>query len=197
MKISVKHDIKQMTKRINGFADQIPFATSRALNNTAFEARGGTIERLKTDIDRPTPYTLKGVKYGKSNKRNLTASVFILPERWRYLFYQVHGGTRTPQNRAIAVPAAVRLNEYGNMPKGSIARLLARPDTFQATIGGRSGIWQRNKRGKLKLLFHYQPKVTYRGGRFKYELAVNEVVRKRFTYHFAKSVKQAIKTARL
>ena len=102
-----------------------------------------------------------------------------------YLRLQIEGGTRTPGGRAIAVPTSkVELREYGNVigAQGRIKRLLNRKDTFQGTIGGVAGVWQRPKQGKrsrggsgtigpsgLKLLVayesraHYQPRFDFYG----------------------------------
>lgn len=122
--IKVKNNINKLSKGLKGFKDQIPFATSKALNVTAFEARQGAIKQLHKDIDRPTPFTASGIRYQNSNKRNLTASVYVMPNRWEYLKYQVLGGTRIPQNKTIAVGASVKRNKYGNPARGSVKRLL-------------------------------------------------------------------------
>ena len=70
----------------------------------------------------------------------------------------------------------VKLNRYGNLAggKGRIKRLLAKKNTFQGTIGGVAGVWQRPKRGKrsrggsgtigqsgLKLLVAYESSAQY------------------------------------
>ena len=68
-----------------------------------------------------------------------------------YLKLQVEGGTRTPRGRAIPAPTSnVKLNRYGNLAGGQnrIKRLLAKKSTFQGTINGVAGVWQRPKRGK-------------------------------------------------
>ena len=70
----------------------------------------------------------------------------------------------------------VKLNKYDNLigGQGRIKRLLNRKDTFQGTINGVAGIWQRPKRGRrsrggsgtigpsgLKLLVAYDPRTHY------------------------------------
>ena len=103
-----------------------------------------------------------------------------------HLRLQIEGGTQTPSGRAIEVPTSnVELNKYGNLigGQGRIKRLLNRKDTFQGTINGVAGIWQRPKRGRqragtygvkgkqtgLKLLVayelrtHYQPRFDFYG----------------------------------
>lgn len=194
--ISVKSNIKELSKQVKGFADQIPFATSRALNATAFHARMEAIKQLHRDIDRPTPYTVGGFRYQNSNKRNLTAAVYIMPSRWEYLQYQVSGGTRKAKNRVIAVAAGVKRNKYGNPSRGALKRMLTRKDTFSGNVRGVSGIWQRTKTG-IKLIYSYQDSVSYKSGRYRYKESIENTVKKQFNTHFNKSIKQAIKTARM
>ena len=70
----------------------------------------------------------------------------------------------------------VKLNSYGNLAggQGRIKRLLAKKNTFQGTINGVAGVWQRPKRGKrsrggygtkgqsgLKLLIAYESSTQY------------------------------------
>lgn len=194
--ISVKHNIKALSKSLKGFRDQIPFATSKALNATAFDARKGVIAQLHKDIDRPTPFTISGVRYSNSNKRNLTATIYILPNRWEYLKFQVEGGTRKPRSAKLAIGVGVKRNKYGNPSRGSVKRLLARQDTFSGSVRGVPGIWQRTKKG-IKLLYAYKEKANYKAGRFRYYQSVNNTVKKSFNKHFIIAIKQAIKTARL
>lgn len=194
--ISVKSNLKQLSKQLAGFGDQIPYATSRALNATAFKARKEAIKRLHKDIDKPTPFTVSGIRYSNSNKRNLTASVYIMPNRWEYLHFQVSGGTRKARNTVIAVASGVKRNKYGNPSRGALKRLLTRKDTFSGNVRGTSGVWQRTKTG-LKLLYSYQASVNYQSGRFKWKESIENTVKSEFNGEFTKSIKQAIKTARL
>lgn len=197
MHISLKSDIKKMAKSLNGFSDQIPFATAQALNATAYDARTGTQDQMEKDLDKPTPFTLRSVRYRKANKRALKAILEITPEAWDYLAYQAEGGTRKPKNRAIAIGVNARRNKYGNVAKGSIKRLLARSDTFSGTIKGVSGIWQRMKHGRIKLLHYYTSQADYKGKRFRYYSNVQGIVEKKFRVHFSKHIKLAIRSARL
>ena len=79
----------------------------------------------------------------------------------------------------------VKLNRYGNLAggQGRIKRLLAKKNTFQGTIGGVAGVWQRPKRGKrsrgdsgtieqsgLKLLVAYESSTQYQLGLISTEL---------------------------
>lgn len=197
MDISIKSNIKQLTKSISGFADQIPFVTSVALNNTAFDARQGVQGQILRDVDKPTRFTINAPRFKRSNKRNLTAVVFIPDKQWQYLERLINGGVKHPKGTALAISQHAKKNQYGNIPRGAIGRALARQDTFSGTVRGTPGIWQRVGKGKLKLLYVYSKSATYKGGSFDYLKSVQRVVDLKFNEHFTKAFKQAIKTARL
>ena len=54
---------------------QVAFATSRALNAAAYAATKAVGKEMARVFDRPTSWVLKSVRYTKSDKRNLTATV--------------------------------------------------------------------------------------------------------------------------
>ena len=71
MNINVKADVKALTKGLDKIQHkQIPFATSKALNTLAFDVRKTLQDVLPEYLDRPTPYTIRGVQVEKSTKRN-------------------------------------------------------------------------------------------------------------------------------
>ena len=55
---------------------QLPFAMSRALNDTAEDVRKAEIAKMQSVFDRPTPYTLNAFQIRPSNKAKV-------PPRWR------------------------------------------------------------------------------------------------------------------
>jgi hypothetical protein len=69
--------------------------------------------------------------------------VFIRPEVAKYLEPFEVGGSHVLSGRALLDPVNARLDQYGQLPKGSLQRMLARPDTFVGTVHGVRGIWQR------------------------------------------------------
>ena len=95
------------------FRDQVPFATSLAINQTArgiqTEQRAGMRQRFT--IRRA--YVLQGVKFSKfSTKRDLEAIVEIDPTR-NFLFKFEEGGTVRPRGTRLAVPDEVRRGKTG------------------------------------------------------------------------------------
>ena len=141
MQISVVANTKQLTKHLNRIQKkQIPFATSKALNDVAFDCRSFIQKSLPRKLDRPTKGIIRSVQVQQSKKKNLVAIVGFAglgfkSTKWsespaEIMRRHIKGGTRTPQGKAIPVPIArnLKLNKFGNMPRTKIKTLLAKPD---------------------------------------------------------------------
>lgn len=197
--ISVKDNLKALKPGISRmFRDQIPFATSQALNDVARRSATEDSRRdMEQQLDRPIPWTKSGQRYRRGNKRNLTSWVYIAPERAEYMRLQIAGGRRlpVPGTRGFLIAVKAKRNKYGNPPKGSPAKLASRADTFWGTINGTYGLWQRTGPRNLALLFYVSPRADYTQG-FDWPGSVALTVRQSFNYHFTKRFNAAVKTAR-
>ena len=79
MEINVTVDIKDLTKNLKRIERrQIPFATSVALNNTAFKVRKAEQIQLPKKLDRPTKQTVNAVTVTKSKNWPIRSSVVSL-----------------------------------------------------------------------------------------------------------------------
>lgn len=101
MQYDIRADIKEAEKYLVGLRkDQIPYATQYAINATLFEARKNVIEAMKRYLDKPTPYTLRGVEVIKANKQKLYGKLMLRDfaakgtPADRYLIYQIEGKPR-------------------------------------------------------------------------------------------------------
>lgn len=126
---------------------QLPFAISRALNDTVAGGRKAAQGQMEGDLHRPTAYAKRGIVYERSDKHNLEASVIIygskstnggLPAAY-FLGPQIDGGQRSHKafekqlvargymrTNEVAVPAArLRLNQYGNVTQGQINKIMS------------------------------------------------------------------------
>lgn len=202
MQISIQSDIKKATRALGRLSKQIPFAASVAMNKTATKIQQVERAAMKRELDNPRPATVKGIRVMRSNKRNLEAAVFVIPAIDRFLRYQVQGGTRRPDGRAISVPVNTRLNKYGNIPgrrSGKIAKLMNRPDTFSGTVKGVPGLYQRGKgRSRhhvVKLLIAWEPRATYRP-RFRFYDHAVKTARRVWPRQFRQAIRHAVRTAR-
>lgn len=190
----VKRNLTSIQKK------QIPFATSVALNKTAFDVRENEQKGMDRQLDRPTPFTKRGVQVQKSTKRKLEASVFIEEKRAKYLKYQVYGGTRTPRRRVVMVPGdALARNRYGNVPgwRRKRAQLLAKPGHFEANMRGVSGIWRRKGKGRnnVELVVYYAPSAKYEQV-YKFQEIAMKTAQGRFAIQFGRALASAIRTTR-
>jgi hypothetical protein len=177
--------------------NQLPFATARALTTTGRGAAEVEKSRMSTLLDRPTPFTLRGIYAYGATKARPVAEVGIKRIQAQYLGRLASGGTRRADGEPIPVPVGARLNKYGNIPKRSTARMLARADVFEGTVKGISGIWQRprSRGGQLKLLVRYEQSVDY-SAMYNFQEIALEHVRRNFPQELANSLRQALATAR-
>lgn len=89
-------------------------AVARGINTTATKVVEAEKAGMKTHLDRPTPFTLNslGVLKANSTHRAPAALVFVKPIAAEYLQRPILGGTYEGLH-----PAAIKLNQYGNIPK--------------------------------------------------------------------------------
>ena len=73
--------------------NQLPYATSVAINNVAFNVRKDLGQQTTTSFVNPTKYTQSAFRYTKSTKASLEATVFADPTR-RFFPTQIQGGDR-------------------------------------------------------------------------------------------------------
>ena len=84
----------------------MPFAAALGLSMTAKKVAKVEQRMMVRELDRPTPFTIKGVRCQGASKNDfktgLRSRVYLMPTQAEYLRYQIEGGTRTPKGTAIA-----------------------------------------------------------------------------------------------
>ena len=168
MQINLKADTKKLTKHLSYVQkQQIPFATSKALNDVAFDARLSIQNALPIRLDRPTKGLIKSVIVEKSKKKHLIALVGFAGKgfsktKWRespaeIMIRHIKGGIRKPKSSSqLRIPSdtkggGIKLNKFGNIAgkKAKIQKMSADKDKFFSgiPIGDYSkkdaGIWER------------------------------------------------------
>ena len=203
-------DTRAIERRLNGLAaSQLPFATALGINDVAGQIVEAERPALSRDLDRPTPFTARGLTVSRASKRRLVGVVGFKPIQASYLARQATGGKRLPNRKAIPVPVRGRRNKFGNLPRNYIKRQLLRPDVFAGEVNGVAGVWQRPHRSKrrgggtgtagaqkgLKLLVAYKVSASYRP-RLKFVARAEVVARREIGPAIARRLAQAVKTAR-
>jgi len=139
---------------------QLPFATSRAINNTLFKMRRDLQRVMERVFDRPTGLTLKSPLFKKSTKKRLIGRLWIRDDVGKgnapatYLQPQIKGGGGAglgvrgfkgfenllrhrgflPRGWYVMPAKGARLNKFGNFTPAKHKKILA-----ELTIGGKIG----------------------------------------------------------
>ncbi len=192
--IIVKADIKQITRYLSDVQKkQIPFAAKNALNDTAFQAQKAEKKQLPQKLDRPTPFTVRGIRVKRATKSKLVSSVYVNPVVWEYLKYQVDGGLRKPQGRFLPIPVNIKLNKYGNIkgkkrgPKGK--------NQIVEKVGNTLGVFQQLSKGRRRLLIAYVKQARYKK-RFPFYKIARKLGENRFKINFEKQMALALASAK-
>ena len=197
MKLNIKTDIKPINKKLTSLQKkQIPFATSKAINKTAFQTR----RQLQKDMDTTfrkgaTGFTKKGVFVKPSHKTNLVGNVYILKEQAKYLEKQVFGGVRR-ESFAIPIPFRNRvgLTNQGNLTKAKFRSLVNNKNNKILDINGVKGLYELKKNTKPKLLVALNRRsVSYNNPKFKFFALGRRAVNKFFLKNYERELKEAIR----
>lgn len=145
----------EVRRLLRGMEDQIPFAMALTLTRTAKDVQQAEQGHLRGALDRPTSFTVRGIRVKPATKRDLEARIWIRDEATKgtapltYLMPQLQGGTRRQKRHEKALQRAgilprgwytvpgkdVRLNRFGNVTAGTYTKILsalqASPDPFQ------------------------------------------------------------------
>jgi hypothetical protein len=212
-------DVMERTKLLH---PQAKFAASLALNAAVRAARDAMPGEVSSVFDRPTAFTQQGFFTTPSNKSSLVATVGVKDRQASYMQYQVEGGERKPTRKALRLPSAVQLNEFGNLPTGLIRQLVQRAkankratkgqakrfgvsqglDLFYGEPGdGRpAGIYKRvvlsKGRHQLIPLVVFPQRTARYERRFDFYGVAQREVRRAFTDALPRAWERAIKTAR-
>tara|TARA_Y100000310_G_scaffold75263_1_gene71557 strand:+ start:18692 stop:19294 length:603 start_codon:yes stop_codon:yes gene_type:complete len=199
--ISVRSNIKQFKKGLKKIEKkQIPFATSRTLNDLAFQVRKANVTFIKKKYNNKTKWWTKsstvGLEVKKSTKRNLTASVGF---KKRNYFVKLHedGGikkSRSGANLAIPTNHARKARKY--RMSGGAKLALQQPKTFIGkTRAGTTAIFQKKSKKVTRALYIFKRQVKIRKS-LSFEARGRRIVNLNFKRTFAREFRKAMATAR-
>ena len=148
LNLNVKSDVDKLTRSLTGLLEkQVPFATAQALNAVAKKVQQAEQQNIRKTLTKPTPFTLNSVGVSKASKSNPVAKVYIKDIAAKYLNPYEVGGLHQLPGKALLNPKAIKLNQYGQLPRAALAALKARPDIFIGPVktskGTVNGVWQR------------------------------------------------------
>lgn len=151
--IKITSNIKDIKRRLSAIGTQMPFAMSKAINDTAYSAQRAVVAEMQAKFDRPTPYTLKAIKVVKSNKQNLAAYVGLRDDApskgTNYqdaLSHHFTGGNRFKKKSEyslvnkgqfqggksyMGIASGANVDAYGNLSRSQIVMLMSYFNAFK------------------------------------------------------------------
>ena len=147
MKVQAKVDLSRFKALAATVRKQIPFATAQALTETAEDYHKVATVLMRQTLDRPIPFTQKGLRVGKAAKNRLEASVYMLPVQSSYMRLQIEGGVDAGEK---PLPTRRTEDRYGNLAKNAIQKAIAsgKGFTVETRLGGDKMTFVRFKSGK-------------------------------------------------
>lgn len=190
LSINVSNDLSKLTSNLTSLQrQQLPYANSVALTSTIWNAREFARDGLVRDLDKVSNFTLNAFTIKKANKNKQIASIELKPIQSQYLGWTTEGGTK--DRPTISLPASMR-----RVTRATYNKWIAREDTFQGTIKGIRGLWQRIGKYRVKLLFAYETTAQYEPHSWRYYDDVSRAINTRFAIHWNKAMIRALATAR-
>lgn len=126
MRVELRGSVEAAISHARKLHPQFRFAAAKALTASVVAARNAMPGEIDSVLDRPTTFTKNGFFIQAARKDTLEASVGVKDRQAEYLQYQVEGGDRAPKRKALRLPSDVQLDGAGNLPAGTIARLVQR-----------------------------------------------------------------------
>lgn len=187
MTIRVTSNARDLARGLNDFIQrQVPFAIAQGINRTAQRVVEAERKNLADTLERPSPFTRNAVGLRRAKKTTPTAVVYMKDITASYLEPFETGGVHKLPGRAFLNPKNIRLNQYGQLPRGTLASLKGRPDVFIGAVKTASGetingVWQRPTNTKRVTLLNARGKrlgklnkldATQNNGRGKLKLLI-------------------------
>jgi hypothetical protein len=126
MRAELKGNIDVVIRDSMRLHPQFRFAAAKALTDVVGMVRSAMPSELESALDKPTQFTKGGFFIQPASKERLSATVGVKDRQAEYLQYQVDGGERAPKKTALRLPSVVQLDGAGNLPAGTIKRLIER-----------------------------------------------------------------------
>ncbi|MDH0640629.1 hypothetical protein N5D52_27270 [Pseudomonas sp. GD03860] len=168
-KLDARTDIAELSKALRTLGQkQLPFALALMATRLAVLVRKGELSVLRERLDRPTSTTMNSL-YTKAAKKGSPEARTFFKDSWTsgvpadtYLQQVVKGGRR-PHKRfekaliakgvmapgQYAIPAPSSLNQFGNVPRGLIMKILSGLGAAE-TVSGVQANATGSKRSKRK-----------------------------------------------
>jgi hypothetical protein len=201
---NIKSNIKEFNKQLLSFEKkQLPFAASKAINDTLKEGRVAIIKHLKSKQKKKSAWwnnKATGINIKYSNKKKLLGIIYT-KIWWGKL--QEDGGIKTPKGEHILVPTA-RTPKYARKAGGHV-KLLNDPKILRhrgspiiKLKSGKEGVFKRRgkKRYPIDMVYSAPKKARIDKPILHFWAIMDKVFKRRFRKNFIKNLNHALKTAK-
>lgn len=180
---------KQLHDALSYVESRIDKKLSWGLNGLAYQAQQQVKQELPSwlNMGRGANFIKQSVVYDKSTPDNLSATIGFLDRAWLAPLLEA-GGKRTPQRKAIGVPASEK-------PMVKNIKAAYAKGAFSAKIGGIDGLWLRKKTKKmstLNLLYSWQDQTNYKPQQLHFEDTVTQFFEQNIDSMVKKSVEELV-----
>ena len=212
--------LTKLQRFLGAYKNQLPFAASVALNQTARQVQLAYKAQTKQSFVKPVAFTTSAFRYDKSTKLTLLATVYPAKDRG-YLNTQIFGGRRRWKDyegliRGLAasqgkplptgklIPTSLAQNAAGNPKRrlfGELQSKLSTTDRGGYFIGtprgsGREPGVYRRSRGRLFPYFLVAKSEPNYDKRFPFEKLGNDTVRRVYPTELSRALDRALASAR-
>jgi hypothetical protein len=191
MRMTVSVDISGALRKLSELQRSgIPKAVSAALTDTTREIEREVVSTMRAKLDRPRPFTERGLYVRPASPTRLESVVGFKPLQAKYLRALIEGGARgtKPAEQKLAgryfVPGpGVALDRHGNVPRAALAKILQAARSGGKYRGGslivgvprgtnlQAGVWLKTARKLRALLLFVDAPPTYEKRIPFYEIA--------------------------
>lgn len=199
--LNVKSNIRPFKRKLSRIKrKQLPFATSKALNDTIFDVRRHIVGPVwsRAFEAKNARFASATFRVAKSTKRKLVASLFDALNRANLALHETGGVKRPFRGQHLAVPVGVKRTASGKISKGRRpAALRGKGGVFKTRLstGNEGLVERRGKKGKLSVLYTL-PRAARIKAKFPFEREAHAMAARRFTRRFKVSLERALRTAR-
>lgn len=216
--IDLTTDLGRVEEWAGTLRKQMPFAISKALNDTAFDARTSLGGATKSYFDRPIAFTQRGFGVERSTKRDLQVVVGTEQKRARYMITEITGGVRSqkgfeklfagigklPAGTQLIPTSLVKLNASGNVSLATLRRIKQglnsdpRGGFMVGTPKGGdrpAGIYRRSRLQLFPYFIAIDQAARYEA-RFPMLQVVSKVYERRYGSYLRSALERALATAR-
>ena len=198
--VEISITVDQLPRVLQGFTEQIPFAASQALNDTAFAVKKQMPTLMGDDLTLRNKFTAGGsIRFDKASKTSLAATVGSVA--W-YTVRNIEGGITLPERgiaykgkKYLLVPAKGKRTKRGRL-KDVGNRLGSRPFVIKAKSGALLLVARLSADRKDLFVFGKLEEQTEHEARFDWQGEVDAVIEKEFRVAFVERMVKAARTAR-